>query len=147
MRNFFGWLFIIFALLSLLVGFTDPEVGAAAGFFNFLFWGVIGVWLRKWAKKKKDKETGKQKADEPAFRSIDEALGVDEIEEIPDNEVSPTQTVRFACKSCGAKNEVYSTGGSVRCEYCDTPSVPPIPNTKERSFDQVTYEKLDELLD
>ena len=141
MRRFFGWLFIIFGLGCFFGGIADPELGAGGGIFNLFLWGFIGIWLVKGAKKNKDKETGKQKVDESV------SLSLYEIEEIPAEDAKPAQTVRFACKSCGAKNEVHSTGGSVRCEYCDSPSVPPIPNTKQKSLDQAMYQELEELLE
>jgi hypothetical protein len=140
MLRFFGWLFIILAVLCFFSGLLNPESGAAGGIFNLLFWGFIGLLLLKRAKKK-NKEAATKEAVAPF------AANKNRTQNHPVDAVSPVKTVRFTCKSCGAKNEVPATGNAIRCEYCGTSSIPPIPSGERTDFDQVASDMLDKLLE
>jgi len=125
MRRFFGSIFIFFAVITFFGGFADPELGVGGGIFGCLFWGIPGYFLLK---KKKTEPVKNQVKPVP----IDTAASMPELD-LEDLEESlefltPVQNVRFACKSCGAKNEIRSSGSEIRCEYCDSPSVPPLPS-------------------
>ena len=131
MKRFFGWLFAFFAVTSFFGGFVDPELGIGGGIFGAVFWGVIANFLLKGKKTKTQITTlsNSKSAKEDQFDSVSEA-SLDELEDLEElTELKmPAQTVRFACSSCGAKNEVSSTGNELRCEYCDSPSVPALPS-------------------
>lgn len=131
MKRFFGWLFAFFAIISFFGGFIDPELGIGGGIFSAVFWGVIAHFLLKSGKKKSkiitlnsSNSTKNVKVDYAPERLLDE---LEELEEFTELKI-PDQTIRFACKSCGAKNEISSTSGQVRCEYCDSPSIPATPS-------------------
>ena len=140
MQRFFGWLSIIFAVLCFFSGVSNPESGAAGGIINLLFWGLIGLLLLK-RDKKKYKESTKKEAVAPV------AANKNRIQNHPFEAVSPVKTVRFTCKSCGAKNEVPAAGNAIRCEYCGTSSIPTIPSGERTNFDQATSDMLEKLLE
>jgi len=128
MRRLIGWIFILFAIFTLIGGFTDPELGIEAGLFGCIFWGLIGQYLIRKKKMKAPKPAKKQTA--PA--QVEAAAPMPEManEDLEESLefIEPVRTIRFACKSCGAKNEINSSAGAIRCEYCDSPSVPPLPS-------------------
>jgi len=134
MKRFFGWVFIFFAVTSFFGGFVDPEVGIGGGIFASIFWGLIGYFLLKKGKKKAKTTTlTNSKSVKPAnvdSASEDLLKELEDLEELEDvtELITPVQTVRFACNSCGAKNEVKSSGNEIRCEYCDSPSIPASPS-------------------
>lgn len=134
MKRFFGWVFIFFAVTSFFGGFVDPEVGIGGGIFGCIFWGLIGNFLLKKGKKKSKittlnspKSAKNMKVNSASENLLKELEELEELEDVTEL-ITPVQTVRFACNSCGAKNEVKSSGNEIRCEYCDSPSIPASPS-------------------
>jgi hypothetical protein len=131
MKRFLGWLFAFFAVMSFFGGFADPELGVGGGIFGAVFWGVIAHFLlKKDTKNSKITTVNNAKYNQKVkLASAPESL-LDELEDLEElTELNlPVQTVRFECNSCGAKNEVRSTGSEIRCEYCDSPSIPATPS-------------------
>jgi hypothetical protein len=125
MRRFFGSIFIFFAVITFFGGFVDPELGVGGGIFGCLFWGIPGYFLMK-----KKKTEAVQKQVEPVPLETAAPMTEFELEDLEESlsVAPPVPTIRFACKSCGAKNESPSVGSNLRCEYCGSPSVPPIPD-------------------
>ena len=141
MKRFFGWLFVCFAVISFLGSFIDAD--PIGGIVVTGFHGIIAYFLLKKGKMKikipplsKLKSVKHEKADsapENSANDLDELaleefaleeLGLEEVTEID----VPVQTIRFACKSCGAKNEERSSGNEIRCEYCGSVSIPELPS-------------------